>query len=133
MFLTSLDQASFEPLEKEGAHKVKVKYLIDKPHGASRFFLRYYLVEPGGHTPLDKHAYEHEVYVLDGNGLLVEEKDGLRKTVSIKPGDSILVGSDELHQFLNVGDSPLVFLCVKGAPELYDKSDMGKAARLGSH
>lgn len=126
MFLTSLDQASFEPLEKEGAHKVKVKYLIDKSNGASRFFLRYYFVEPEGHTPLDKHAYEHEVYVLDGNGLLVEEENGLRKTSPIKAGDSILVGSEELHQFLNVGESPLVFLCVKGAPELYDTDEIGK-------
>jgi quercetin dioxygenase-like cupin family protein len=55
--------------------KVRVRYLIDEQHGSSRFALRLYAVDKGGHTPLDEHAYEHQVYILGGRGMLRELKE----------------------------------------------------------
>jgi quercetin dioxygenase-like cupin family protein len=107
-----------EDMAKIGAERVKVRYLIDERHGSNRFALRQYTVEKGGHTPLDQHQYEHQVYVLAGKGLLKESKDGpaLRE---LHEGDVIFVPSNGAHQFINKRDEPFIFLCVKGNPKLY--------------
>ena len=116
-----------EHMEKIGAERVKVRYLIDERHGSNRFALRQYTVEKGGHTPLDQHQYEHHVYVLAGRGLLRESKDGpaLRE---LHAGDAVFVPSNGVHQFINERDEPFVFLCVKGNPKLY----LSNAARQES-
>jgi len=111
------DKIPFEALEKSGASKVKVRYLIQQNLGAKNFFLRQYTVEKGGHTPLDQHAYEHEVYILQGEALV----RGGDKKICVKPGDAIFIQSNEVHQFENVSEGPLVFLCVRGADWLYQK------------
>lgn len=105
----------FEVLSKEGAEKVRVKYLIHKAVGAEKFFLRYYSVAKGGHTPLDKHAGEHEVFVMKGRGRVI----GSNQECDLVPGDAIFIKSNEVHQFINTGSEPLEFLCVRGADELY--------------
>ena len=105
----------FEALSKASAEKVRVKYLIDKAAGAEKFFLRYYSVEKGGRTSLDKHAAEHEVFIMKGKGRLV----GSEREYDVGPGDAIFIGSYELHQFVSTGSEPLEFLCVRGADELY--------------
>ncbi len=116
MYVVNLDQKmQFEVLSKAGAEKVRVKYLIHKAAGAEKFFLRYYSVEKGGHTPLNKHAAEHEVFIMKGKGRLV----GSEREYDVGPGDAIFIGSYELHQFVNTETEPLEFLCVRGADELY--------------
>ena len=46
-----------------------VKYLIGRTDGAQKFFLRHYTVESGGYALLDRHPYEHQVYILEGTEL----------------------------------------------------------------
>jgi len=108
-------------LEKGDARGVWVRYLIGEEHGAGRFYLRLYEVEPGGRTPLDRHVYEHEVYILSGVGALLYEENGVRKTRLVKEGDAIFIGSNEMHQFINTGEEKLVFLCVRGSEKLYNE------------
>jgi hypothetical protein len=72
VFLVNAKSVPIEDLTKQGAKDVKVQYLIDEQHGSNRFSLRLYTVPKGGHTPLDQHRYEHQVYVLSGHGLLRE-------------------------------------------------------------
>ncbi len=108
-------------LEKGDARGVWVRYLIGEEHGAGRFYLRLYEVEPGGRTPLDRHVYEHEVYILSGVGALLYEENGVRKTRLVKEGDAIFIGSNEMHQFINTGEENLVFLCVRGSEKLYSE------------
>ncbi len=99
----------------EGAKKTYVKRLIGKEVGANKFFMRCYFVESGGCTPPDRHNYEHEVFVLKGKGVLVGE--GFE--TEIKEDDCIFIACNEFHQFKNVDKEPLVFVCVRGADELY--------------
>jgi quercetin dioxygenase-like cupin family protein len=110
-----------EELEKQGAAKVGVKYLIDERHGSNYFALRLYTVEKGGNTPLDEHLHEHQVYVLSGRGLLRQSKDAHVSQRALKPGDSVFIPSNAVHQFINEFDEPFVFLCVKGNPGLYER------------
>jgi quercetin dioxygenase-like cupin family protein len=120
-----------EDLAINGAEKVRVRYLVDERHGSSRFALRLYAVEKGGHTPLDEHAYEHQVYVLSGRGLLRESKE----TGPMKPlqaGDTVFIPSQAVHQFSNERDEPFVFLCVKGNPALYLSNEQPTAQSVPS-
>jgi quercetin dioxygenase-like cupin family protein len=120
--------ASAVPVEdfmKDGAEKVRVRYLIDERHGSDRFALRLYTLGKGGHTPLDEHTHEHHVYVLSGKGLLRLSKE-TRPLKALKAGDTIFIPSRAVHQFSNESDEPFVFLCVKGNPALYSSDVRAK-------
>jgi len=105
----------FQALANAGADKVNVKYLISKSAGAQNFYLTYYSVEKNGHTPLDNHVNEHEVFIMRGRGRVL----GADEQHELTPGDVIYIKSNEVHQLVNTGDEPFEFLCVKGADELY--------------
>jgi len=119
VYAVNLHTVPVEDLTKEGAKNVKVQYLIDERHGSDHFALRLYKVEKGGHTPLDQHEYEHQVYVLSGRGFLRETEQNRSVPRELGEGDAIFVPSNSVHQFTNEHDEPFVFLCVKGNPKLY--------------
>jgi quercetin dioxygenase-like cupin family protein len=58
---------------EEGALKVKVRWLITKEIGAENFAMRLFEIEPGGYTPLHSHPWEHEVFILEGEGVVIGE------------------------------------------------------------
>ena len=119
VFLANAKSVPVEDLTRKGAKDVKVQYLIDERHGSNRFSLRLYTVPKGGHTPLEQHKYEHQVYVLSGCGLMMETEQNQPIPKELREGDAIFVPSNAIHQFLNEHDEPFVFLCVKGNPRLY--------------
>jgi len=91
-----------------GATGCKVRWLVDEQDGAPTFALRQFEVAPGGFTPRHSHPYEHEVFVLEGEGEILEA-DLPRP---LRPGTVVYVAPDELHQFRNTGPTPLKFLCL---------------------
>lgn len=109
MYVTSVEKVREYDVEVEGAFKVRVKYLLHKGVGAKRLQLRLFAVEVGGYTPLEKHAHEHEVFILRGRALL----RGGGEEAELKPGNVIFIPSFEEHQFKNIGDEPVEFLCTK--------------------
>lgn len=94
-------------VQADGADGVRMCCLIGPDDRAPSFSMRYFEVAPGGHTPKHAHAHEHEVFVLEGSGAVVE---GSREH-PIRAGSAILVAPNELHQFRNTGGSVLKFLC----------------------
>ena len=70
--------------------------------------LRYFELQPGAASRLEKHEHEHYVVVRDGLGYAVLGDSA----TEIGPGDVIYVGPLELHQFVNRGDRPCWFLCL---------------------
>lgn len=97
----------------EGTKDAKMRLLISEADGARNFAMRMFTVEPGGHTPFHFHNYEHEVFVLEGEGAL----RGEQKERPFAAGDVIFVEPNEKHQFRNKGDKPLRFLCLIPTPE----------------
>lgn len=109
MYVTSIDKVREYSLKKEGARGVKVKYLLQKGVGARKIQLRLFTIEVGGYTPLEKHAHEHEVYMLKGKALV----KGRSREVLVTRGSVIFIPSNEEHQFKNVGNEKVEFLCTK--------------------
>jgi len=109
MYITSVDRVEEWELDVEGALGVKVKYLLHERMGAKRLQLRVFIVDVGGHTHLEKHKHEHEVFILQGKALV----RGGDAEVIVKEGSVIFIPSWEEHQFRNVGEEKLQFLCTK--------------------
>jgi len=95
-------------VEVEGAKDVEVRWLISKADGAENFAMRMFELQPGGYTPLHIHAHEHEVFVIEGQGIFVyegqEHQFGTEHVIFVPP--------DKEHQFKNTGDSVLRMLCI---------------------
>ena len=70
--------------------------------------LRYFEVQPGGWTTLERHEHVHAVMVIRGKGRV------LVGDVSQDIGQNDLVSVPPLtwHQFQAAGDQPLGFLCM---------------------
>jgi quercetin dioxygenase-like cupin family protein len=109
MYVTKVEKVREYKVTEQGAYKVKVKYLLHKGVGAKRLQLRLFTIDVGGYTPLEKHAHEHEVFVLRGRAMV----RGGDKEVVVNPMDVIFIPSYEEHQFKNIGNEPVEFLCTK--------------------
>mgnify|MGYP005831801223 CR=1 FL=1 len=97
----------------EGAAGCRVRCLIGPDDAAPSFSMRRFEVEPGGHTPRHRHAYEHEVFVLQGEGVVVEADTALGdRQHPIRPGTVVFVPPNRTHQFRNTGSGVLAFLCL---------------------
>ena len=89
-----------------GADGVSRRTLSEGVNGA--FDLRYFEVEPGGHTSHERHDHEHLVVVIrgKGRGLLGESWH------QIGTFDVVQVPGQVPHQFECVGTEPFGMLCV---------------------
>lgn len=98
-----------EDANMEGAVGASIRWILGPKDDMPNFYLRMIEVETGGNTPRHRHPYEHEVYVLEGQGELIDP-DG--KPLELWPGNVAYVAPDELHQFRNTGDGVFRFLCI---------------------
>jgi quercetin dioxygenase-like cupin family protein len=92
---------------------VALRTVISAQDGAPRFAMRVFEVEPGASTPFHAHAWEHEVFILEGEAK-VRAVDGER---ALKPNDAVFVASQEEHCFVNTGPQVLRFICCIPHPE----------------
>ncbi|MEE8413193.1 MAG: cupin domain-containing protein [Dehalococcoidales bacterium] len=92
-------------LELPGVLKREV---INASDGAPNFCMRVFDLEPGSSTPSHSHAWEHEVYILTGKGV-VESEDGEKE---ISRDTVVFVAPDEHHRFRNTSFDTLRFICV---------------------
>lgn len=92
--------------------------------------LRYFEIEPGGYSTLERHEHMHAVLVLRGRGdCLVGDE-----IKPIEPRDLVTVPPLTWHQFRASPSEPLGFLCmvnaVRDKPQLPSAEDL---ARLKSN
>ena len=87
---------------------VTKREVITAADGAPNFCMRVFEVEPGCSTPYHTHAWEHEVLILSGQGVVVSEE----KETPIARDTVVFVAPDEHHCFVNKGDETLRFTCL---------------------
>ena len=108
MKVNSSQRVDSAPVTMQGSSGCHVRWLVDEKQGAPNFAMRQFEVAPGGYTPKHSHPYEHEVFVLEGSGVVLEGD----VEHPLKAGDFVFVSPDEVHQFRNTGGAPLKFLCM---------------------
>lgn len=90
--------------------------------------LRYFELQPGAVSRLEKHEHEHYVIVRRGHGYAVIEET----VTEIEPNDVIYVGPLQLHQFVNRGNEPFGFYCFVDAcrdfPQQPTEADLARLA-----
>lgn len=85
--------------------------LIGKLGERVNFHVRYFELEPGGFTTLERHSHSHVVIAVRGRGRIrVGEIE-----YSIGPFDTIYVGPQKPHQLSAIGRSKFGFFCIVSA------------------
>jgi len=85
-----------------------VRNVITTDDGAPNFRMRVIDFEPGSSCPKHSHWWEHEVFILSGQGVMV---CGQREIQLVK--DMIIyIAPNEEHYFINNGDETLRFICL---------------------
>ena len=108
MYKSSISRTEVEDVEMEGAKDVTIQWLLRKDHGVPNFEMRRFAVKKGGHTPYHQHDFEHEIYVMSGEGVMKFEGEDH----TLHPEDVIYVPVNDWHQFRNAGDADFVFMCL---------------------
>ena len=116
MKITNLDKTRKEIPKMEGASGIHKQVPISKDDGSPHFSFRVFSFEPGGHTPLHAHPFEHINYVIEGSGAVVTPSGEERE---IKKGDFVLIRPNEKHQYRSKSTGkPLVMICA--VPKEYE-------------
>lgn len=108
MKIKNVFNVKLKDVEMEGAEGCKIRWLIHQKDGANNFAMRLFEIAPGGHSPLHTHNFEHEVYILEGEGILFYEGQEYK----FKKDYFIFVEPNKEHQFKNTGKNTLKFLCL---------------------
>jgi quercetin dioxygenase-like cupin family protein len=87
--------------------------VITADDGAPNFCMRVFEVEPGSSTPSHSHDWEHEVFVLAGEGVV----QGAKGETTIGRGSVVFVAPNEHHCFINSGGETLRFICLIPLPK----------------
>lgn len=86
--------------------------------------LRYFEVNAGGYSTLERHQHAHAVMILRGQGTCLVG-DEVR---SVQPFDLVSIPAWQWHQFRAAAGEPLGFLCmvniVRDRPQLPDGEDL---------
>ncbi|RLC67820.1 MAG: cupin [Chloroflexi bacterium] len=85
-----------------------IRWVIGRPEGAPHFAMRVIEFQPGAVFEVHQHPYEHEIFVLEGEGVAI----GPDGEVEMRPGIALYVPPDEPHGYRNTGERALRFICV---------------------
>jgi quercetin dioxygenase-like cupin family protein len=96
------------PVTMAGSADCQVRWLVSRSDGAPNFAMRLFEIAPGGYTPHHHHPYEHEIFILSGQGEVLEGETPRPLT----SGDVALIQPNEVHQFRNTGNEVLRMLCL---------------------
>jgi quercetin dioxygenase-like cupin family protein len=119
-------RAGKEDLPDQGFRGVTRQTITSGTNEKCDFEVRYFEIEPGGYTRLERHEHVHSVTVLRGRGYALVGADVHR----VHGHDHVYVPPMTLHQFVNDGDEPFGFMCVVDAQR--DRPLMPDAAELAS-
>lgn len=92
----------------DSAPGTSIRWLIDDDHDSAPVYsLRMIEVEVGGHTPRHSHPFEHENFVVEGEGRVLIN-GGWQ---ALKTGDVVFVPGNMEHTYENMGNTTFKFLC----------------------
>ncbi len=90
------------------AEGVEKRVAIGPKEGAPTFVMRIFDLGPGRSSPYHTHDWEHEVFVLSGEGVLLTEDT----EIPLKADDVIYIAPYEKHGLKNTGQGTFRFICL---------------------
>lgn len=109
MKVVNIKDVEKKKVTMEGSLNAFKQIPISKADGTPNFSMRIFTIEPNGYTPYHKHSYEQLNYILEGEGVLINEHG---EEIFLRTGDCVLVMPDEMHQYKNKSeDKDFVFIC----------------------
>ena len=89
--------------------QASIRWLVAEKDGAPNFSMRVIEIKRRGEKiPLHNHGYEHEVFVITGQGRVFTKAE----SVEVAIGNFAFIPADEEHGFENAGEEPFRFVCV---------------------
>jgi quercetin dioxygenase-like cupin family protein len=107
MILKHARDVPAEPVEKPGFSGFAARYLLTAGDGCPRYALRLMEISPGGCTSYHRHREEHEMFFLEGEGVLACNGTENR----VVAGDAVLLLPCENHQVRNTGSRCMKIIC----------------------
>ncbi len=96
------------PMIKPDFSGMHTRFLLTADDGCPRYAMRLIEIAPGGHCSFHNHKEEHEMYLLEGEGII---RAGTVGEVGVRSGDVVLLMPCELHQIRNTGTGMLKMIC----------------------
>lgn len=90
------------------AQGVTMRIVAGTAEKAPTFVMRVFEIEPGWATPHHSHPWEHEMFIVKGQGVL---KSGNTEK-PLKEGDAVMVLPNEQHGVFNTGKNLLMMICI---------------------
>lgn len=119
-------RAGKEDLPDQGFRGVTRQTITRGTNEKCDFEVRYFEIEPGGYTRLERHEHVHSVTVLRGRGYALVGAD----VHLLRGHDHVYIPPMTLHQFVNDGDAAFGFMCVVDAER--DRPILPDAAELAA-
>jgi len=85
--------------------------LVGKKGERASFQVRYFEIEPGGFSSLEKHTHEHVVIPIRGCAKAIVGT----QCYEVAFLDTLYIAPEAAHQFVNDGREPFGFLCIVDA------------------
>jgi quercetin dioxygenase-like cupin family protein len=102
-----VDKDSVEEEEVKEAKNTTIRWLIGD-RIAENFAMRYFVIKKGGNTPFHSHDWEHEMFVVRGEGYVYDGE----KRKKISEGSAIFIAPNEKHQLINEDSDTLEVICL---------------------
>ncbi len=102
------EKVDMEGIDGERTKGVWIQWLIREEQGAENYALRLFTMEPGGIIPKHQHPWEHEIFVLEGEGIIGAGD----REVRVKAGKFLYIEPDVPHWYRNESDGEFKFLCI---------------------
>lgn len=103
-----LNQCPKKKITHPDAKDAFMKVLVSEKEGWDSHVMRVVEVEKDGFTPKHAHPWPHINYVIEGKGSLMINGE----EHPLEAGTYAFVPDNALHQFRNLGDHMLKFICI---------------------
>ena len=116
MKIIAIDRVEKKKVHMDGANGAWKQLPLGNADGAPVYSYRVFTLEPEGNTPYHSHPYEHMNFIIEGEGVLVNEAG---EEQPLRVGDFALVKPNEKHQYKNKS-SDKIFRMICGVPKEFE-------------
>ncbi len=110
VFVSRIEDVPLERVDMENVSDTYIQWLITREkQGAPNFAMRRFTMRPGGSIGLHHHDWEHEIFILSGEGVVIGPEDVEHH---VSPGNFLFVPPNEPHAYRNDGTKDFIFLCL---------------------